>query len=142
MTRRHRRGRDFFANPLHREIFFLVSFASILPALIIAVALFYLIFNITADAVGIPESIVYNIIPAAKRVVLIVSLAAPLVIAVILAAVHKVTHQIVGPFDRIIRELDECLQGSKKDRILLRKNDKFWPLVNRINDLLDKLREK
>ena len=132
--------KKFFANKLHKNILLLVFLSSILPALMVAVCLYYLIFNIIAQQIIFPESIAYNIIPAAKIVATIILIATPLAILVILFMAYKITHRIVGPFNRILKELDECLDGKKRDHIALRKNDKFQPLVDRINKLLDQVR--
>lgn len=139
MKKKNRRKR-FLANKLHKDMFYLIFFAALIPAVIVTVLLYYLIFNITADQFGIPEVIAYNIIPAARRVIIILLYAAPLSIFVILMFAYKMTHKIVGPFDRIVRELDECAKGKKKDRIVIRESDKFSPLVKSINKLLDKIK--
>ena len=130
--------KKFFANKLHKEIFFVVFFASILPATIVTVLLYYLIFGIVANQLGIPEAIAYNIIPAARKVTTILAVAVPVSILIILISALKISHRIVGPFDRITRELDENLKGKRKGHIILRKKDKFRPLVDRINKLLIK----
>ncbi|MFC1666566.1 hypothetical protein ACFL0P_01660 [Candidatus Omnitrophota bacterium] len=134
------RRKKVFANKMHREIFLLVFLASLLPALIVTVCLYYLIFNITAQQFGIPEAIAYNIIPAARKVILILWLVAPISILTILIFAYKISHRIIGPFDRIVRELDECIDGKKQGHVAIRKADKFRPLVDRINKLLDRLR--
>ncbi|MCM8779591.1 MAG: hypothetical protein NC914_00335 [Candidatus Omnitrophica bacterium] len=127
-----------FANKLHRQIFILVSVAALLPAVIASIGLYYLIFGITANEVAIPESIAYNIIPAAKKAAVVILLVTPLAIGVILFFAWKISHAIIGPFDRIVRELDERIEGKIIGHILIRKSDKFWPLVEKINKLLDK----
>ena len=126
---------------MHRELFLLVLFAALLPAIITGVSLYYLIFNITADQLGIPEAIASSIIPAAQQVISITAIATPILVLIILILAHKITHKVVGPFDRVIRELDECIEGSKQGHIILRKGDKFLPLVERINALLNKLKK-
>jgi hypothetical protein len=115
--------------------------ASLIPALAAMAALYYLIFYITADQIAIPESIAYNLIPAAKRVIAILLFAVPISIAVIMMLAYKITHKVVGPFDRILRELDECIEGKKEPPILVRKGDKFQPLADRINRLLDRVKK-
>lgn len=125
---------------MHRELFLIVFFAAVLPAGIVTVLLYYLIFGITADEIAIPEAIAYNIIPAARRVVGILLFAVPLSILILLILAHKLTHKIIGPFERIIKELDESIKGKKEDRIVIRKTDKFSPLVDKINKLLDRLK--
>lgn len=132
------RRKNFFANKLHRNIFLLVFLAALLPAIIVAVSLYFLIFGITANEFGIPEAIAYNIIPAAQKVAFILLFAAPISILIVLIFAYKMTHAIVGPFDRIVNELDQCLEGKKQGYLTLRKKDKFWPLISRINKLMDK----
>ncbi len=139
MNKKNKRRR-FFANKMHKDIFTLVFFAALLPALIVMVCLYYLIFNITAEQIAIPEAIAYNLIPAAKRVILILLFLTPISILTILILTKKITHKIIGPFDRIVRELDECIKGKRRGHLIIRKGDKFKPLVDRINKLLDRLR--
>ncbi|HOW36455.1 MAG TPA: hypothetical protein PL155_08600 [Candidatus Omnitrophota bacterium] len=138
MNKKNRRGGKAFANTLHREIFFLISLTAVVPAAVTAFALFYLIFSITAEQMGIPEAIGYNLIPAAQRTVGVLLVAVPICVAVLLFIAHRITHRIVGPFDRIVRELSEIAQGTRKGHIFLRKGDKFQPLVDKINNLIDK----
>jgi hypothetical protein len=139
MSKTNKRRR-FFANKMHKDIFTLVFFAALLPAAIVMVCLYYLIFNITAEQIAIPEAIAYNLIPAAKRVILILLFLTPISILTILILTKKITHKIIGPFDRIVRELDESIKGKRQGHLIIRKGDKFRPLVDRINNLLDRLR--
>lgn len=135
------RRRKFFANPTHRQTFMLVLAAALIPATIVTICLYYLIFGITSAEVGFPEAIAYNIIPAAKRVTAILLLTAPLVIAIILIFAYKITHRIVGPFDRIVYELDAHIKDRRKGgHIRIRKSDKFHELVEKINHLLDRIK--
>ncbi|UCC95296.1 MAG: hypothetical protein JSW40_00685 [Candidatus Omnitrophota bacterium] len=133
------RRRRMFANKLHKQTLSLVFCVALIPTLICTVCLFYLIFGITAMQIGIPEAIAYNVIPAARQVTVIILIALPIAVTVIFFFVRKITHTIVGPFDRIVRELDEIIQGTRKGPIVVRKNDKFLPLVERVNVLLERL---
>ena len=117
-------------------MFLLIFLSSFIPALITAVALFYLIFNITAQEVGFPEAIMSTLMPAAERVVMILALTLPAVFIILLVFAYHITHRMVGPFDRIIRELEETVKGQRKGPIKLRREDTFGPLVHLINKLL------
>ena len=92
-----------------------------------------------AEQMLFPEAIAYNIIPAAKKVALMMLALAPFSIIIILSMAYKITHRIVGPYERIVRELDEHLENKRGGHIILRKNDKFLSLVERINKLLDRI---
>ena len=132
----------FLANKLHREIFVIFLCAAIIPTLITTVLLFYLIFYIVAQQFVFPEAIAYNIIPAAQQVMTILLILTPISILIILKIANTITSRIIGPFDRIVSELDQCIKGEKRDNIVIRDKDKFLPLVDKINILLDKLRVK
>jgi len=136
--KKNNRRRNFFANKIHKDIFIIVSLASIIPATITTIAMYYLVFNITAAQIGIPEAIAYNLIPAAQKVLIILLISTPICIGILLNIAYKISHKAVGPFDRIIRELDARIKGTQKGPITVRKGDKFQPLVNKINKLLTK----
>ena len=138
MNRKNRR-KITFANKLHKQIFLTVFLTALLSAVLVSVCLYYLIFGVTAEQLGFPEAIAYHIIPASQKVTVILLLAAPASILIMMFFAYKISHRIVGPFDRIVRELDECIKGNKKDHIPIRESDKFRPLVDRINSLLDRL---
>ncbi|MFQ5681214.1 MAG: hypothetical protein ACE5GG_04100 [Candidatus Omnitrophota bacterium] len=135
MPKINNRRRRFFSNSLQRELFFLVLAAAIIPAVIVGIGLYYLIFNIIAGEFMLPEIIAYNIIPAAKKVAFVLIVLAPLSILIISVIAHRASYRMVGPFDRILREMDEYIQGRRKSPIILRKKDKFQPLVERINKI-------
>jgi len=137
---KNNKRRRFYANKMHKDIFTIIFIAAVVPATIVAVCLYYLIFYITAEQIAIPEAIAYSLIPAAKKVIKIVMFAAPISVLIILMSARSITHKIIGPFDRIVRELDECVKGKKQGLLTLRKGDRFQPLVDRINKLLDRLR--
>ena len=131
-----------FANQVQKDVLLLVAIASLVPTMLVTVLLYYLIFGITANEAGMPETIAYTIVPAAQKVLNVLVVATPLVIAVILFIAFKVTHRILGPFDRIVREVGKRAAGTAHGRIALRKDDKFWPLVENINKLIEKAEKK
>ena len=133
---KNNRRQQLFANKLHRDTFVMILLSSVLPLFLVTLALYYLVFQITAEEVAIPEVITYTLIPAARKVIIILLLATPAIIIALMVIAHRLTHSLVGPFDRIVRELDDRLNNNKREPIVLRKKDKFLPLVERINKLL------
>lgn len=139
MNNQTSRGKQLFANQMHAELFLVVFFAAVIPALVATIAVFYLIFNITAEQIGIPEAIAANIFPAAYRVIEILIIAIPASILLVLFLAHRITHRIIGPFDRVVREIDATASGARRGAISLRKGDKFAPLVDAVNRLIAKI---
>ena len=131
--------RKFFANKLHRETFLLFLVAALLPTCIAIVCLYYLIFGVTANEMGVPEAIASNLFPAAQKVLIILFVSIPVVVLALLIFAYRMSHAMLGPFDRIIKEIDDRIKGKKTGDITIRRKDKFRPLVDKINRLLHKI---
>ena len=140
MSELNNKRKSFFANQFHREIFRIVFWATFIPMMVSIALVLYMVLSVLANEMVFPEAIAYNILPAAKKTLLLLAFGAPVIIGVILAVAYKVTHKIVGPYDRILRELDHCVKGTKKDGIKIREDDRFWPLVDKINQVIAKSR--
>jgi len=54
--------------------------------------------------------------------------------------VYLLSNKIVGPCNRIVKELDQLLSGKGKKHLRVRQGDEmFRELTERINELIDKL---
>ncbi len=54
---------------------------------------------------------------------------------------YFMSNRIVGPFDRITRELDEVVEGKRKAAITTRDGDEmFDQLLKRINSVIERLK--
>ena len=61
-----------------------------------------------------------------------------MLIFIILWVYYK-TNKIIGPHERIIRELDETIAGKRKGSLTVREgDDMFGELVERINTIIEK----
>lgn len=134
--------RSYFciANRFQRKILTLVFFSTVVPMIISVVCLYYLIFNVIAGELGIPEAIGYTLIPAARKTALIAIAGFLISVSLIWMWALRVSHKLAGPLERLCRDLDERLSGKKKGYIYFRKSDYLGIVVGRINSLLDKIR--
>lgn len=133
------RRRFFICNRFQKKILLLVFFSVVIPVAITTACLYYLIFNVLANELVFPEVIAYNLIPAAKKVMLIVLICVPFSLLISFWWAYHVSHKFAGPLCRLYRELDERVEGKTKAHIRLRKGDYLWELVDKINALVDKL---
>ena len=64
------------------------------------------------------------------------------VIAMLLFVIYwslYITHKLVGPYERVLKELDEVIEGKKHSPIIARKGDElFQEILKRINALIVK----
>lgn len=128
------------ANRFQRKILTLVFFSTIVPMIISVVCLYYLIFNVIAGEMGIPEAIGYTLIPAARKTALIAIIGFGISVCLIWMWALRVSHKLSGPLERLCGELDERIAGKKKGYIYFRKSDYLGILAGRINSLLDKIK--
>lgn len=71
----------------------------IAPLLFIGGCMYYLIFTIMAEQLGIPESIAYNLFPVIKKINLILLVGLPPIFAILLAWGIALSHRFVGPMN-------------------------------------------
>lgn len=115
----------------------------IVPLVFVGGCLYYLIFTVMAEQIGIPEYIAYNMFPVIKKInfILLVGLP-PIFLALIIWGII-LSHRFAGPLERLESDLKKILETSDhKKRIKLRKNDDVKPIADEINKILDKLERK
>jgi hypothetical protein len=130
------RKRKFLGTSVQNKTLILVFLAAVVPMAIVAACLYYLIFNMLAWQLGIPESIAYNLLPVAKRVNMILFASLPVVLITIWFIALELSHRIAGPVYRIEKELDDIIEGKKKRLIMLREKDELKGLADKINRLI------
>jgi sensor histidine kinase YesM len=75
-----------------------------------------------------------------KIIILIGCVLFSLTLFFITLAMYFVSNKIVGPYDRIIGELDKVLKGEFKGPLNVRKGDRlFKGLLDRINALIERI---
>lgn len=137
MESNKRKGK-YLGTIFQNKLLFLVFASAVIPAAIIALCMYYLIFNMMAWQLVIPESIAYNLVPVLRKANIIIIISIPIVLALIWTAALILSHRIAGPLFRIEKELDERIAGIKQGPIKLRKKDELRPLVNKLNLILNK----
>lgn len=65
-----------------------------------------------------------------------------LIILLIFVAGTVITHRIAGPLYHIEKKLDKALRGEEFELIHLRKGDELQELADKLNTLLQKLKER
>ena len=77
------------------------------------------------DATQFREAIPYMLVGIALMLICIISWS------------YYISNQIVGPHNRIVKELDEVIEGNRTTPLTVRKDDKmFTELLERINKII------
>lgn len=135
---KNKRKKIYLGTTIQNKMLFLVFASAIIPATIIGLCMYYLIFSMFAWQMVIPEAVAYNLIPIVRKVNTVILVALPIILLVIWTIALELSHRIAGPVYRIEKELDERISGAKSGPIILRKKDELKILVEKINKLLGK----
>ncbi|MFC1807720.1 hypothetical protein ACFL0T_05055 [Candidatus Omnitrophota bacterium] len=136
MSQNNKRRAKIINSALQRKLLLLVFFAAVIPASIVTICLYYVIFNMLARQLGIPEAIAYNLLPVARKVNMIIIVSLPISLIVIWFIALELSHRIAGPIYRLEKELDDRIEGKKSGPVNLRAKDELKSLVEKINRLL------
>ncbi len=138
------RRKKIFANKHVQLKYLLLLIVSMVVPLLFAIGcLYYLIFTLVAEQLGIPESIAYNLFPVVKKINAILTIGLPPLFLLLIWWGTVLSHRFAGPLQRIEKELHKITHsGDYSHRIRLRKNDDVKPIADAINKLLDSVHRK
>lgn len=115
----------------------------VIPALFVGGCLYYLMFTIIAEQLGIPESIAYNLFPVIKKINAILLLGIPPIFLLLVAWGVLLSHRFAGPAERLEKEIEKMAKsGDYSRRLRVRKRDDMKPMADAINGLLDKIEKE
>ncbi len=121
----------------------LLMISMLVPLLFVGGCLYYLIFTIMAEQLGIPEYIAYNLLPVVRKINIMLLIGVPPLFLLLIAWGMIVSHRFAGPLERLEKELKRILEhGDYKSRVKLRKNDDIRTIADEINKLIDKVEGK
>ncbi len=138
------RRKKIFANKhVQLKYLLLLIISMVVPLLFAIGCLYYLIFTLVAEQLGIPESIAYNLFPVVKKINAILTIGLPPLFLLLIWWGTILSHRFAGPLQRIEKELHKITHsGDYSHRIRLRKNDDVKPIADAINKLLDSVHRK
>ena len=121
----------------------LLMVSMLIPMIFVGACMYYLIFTLAAEQIGIPEYIAYTLFPVVNKINIMLLIGVPPLLAILVVWGIVLSHRFAGPLERLEGELKRI---SEKDdyrrRIMLRKSDNVRPIADAINKLLDKLEGK
>lgn len=137
------RTRFFTGSPVQIKYLALLMVSMLVPMVFVGGCLYYLIFNILAEQLGIPEYIAYNLIPAIHKINLILMIGVPPIVLILFTWGIILSHRFVGPIERLKAEIDKISEGGDYNkRVHLRKYDDVKPVADSVNRLLDRIEGK
>lgn len=121
----------------------LLMVSIIVPLVFATACLYYLIFKIMAEQIGIPEYIAINLFPVIHKINMILLIGVPPLFFILILWGAVLSHRFAGPIERLEKELKRlAAHKDYKSRIRVRKGDDIKPVADAINELLDSVERK
>lgn len=137
------RTKYFTGSHIQVKYLSLLLISMTVPLVVVGCCIYYLIFTLVAEQIGIPEYIAHTLFPVIKRINVMLLMALPPLFLMLIAWGVALSHSFAGPLERLERELKAVSKDHHyKHRIILRKNDDIKPVADAINKLLEKLEER
>jgi signal transduction histidine kinase len=115
----------------------------IVPLVFSTACLYYLIFKIMAEQLGIPEYIALNLFPVIQKINMILLMGVPPLFVIVILWGVVLSHRFAGPIERLEREFKRIAHHRDyKIRIHVRKGDDIRPLADAINEMLDSIEKR
>lgn len=112
----------------------------VVPLILLLMGLYYLMYYSVFSEMLIPEAIVATLLPAMKRVNIVLLVALPVTLWFVTRKALIYSNRIVGPIPRLEKEIDRALKGDDAHiRLKVRDKDELRSFINKVNLLLEKL---
>ena len=132
----------FNRTTLQFKYMLLVVIAMIVPTILVGSFLYYFIFTMTAEQMGIPEVIAINLIPVLEKINFMLVLGLfPMFILIYLWGL-MLSNRFCGPLRRVEADLDKILEGDLSVRFKVREKDDIKSIVDKLNTVLDRVQHK
>ncbi|MDD5136378.1 MAG: hypothetical protein PHN63_03410 [Candidatus Omnitrophica bacterium] len=121
----------------------LLMISIIVPLVFSIACLYYLVFKIMAEQLGIPEYIALNLFPVIHKINMILLVGMPPLFLILILWGIVLSHRFPGPIERLQRELKKIAHSRDYSiRLRVRKGDDIKPIADGINELLDSIEKK
>jgi len=138
MAHHNKRTKKFLGTALQNKLLLVLFLCAVIPMAIAVLSLYYLVFNLLAWQIGIPEEISNNLVPVVQKINIIILVALPIVLFIMWLVALEISHRIAGPLLRLERDLDDHISGKSHGQIKLRPKDELKILTDKINKLICK----
>lgn len=121
---------------------FMLVLAMLVPTVIIGGCLYYFIFTVMAEQIGLPDVIARDLLPVVYRINYMLMISLPLFFIAMIAGAIFLSYRFVAPLERLEEDLQSIDEGDYSVRLAIDKDHDLAPIAGIINDLVDKLDSK
>lgn len=121
---------------------FMLIISMVVPTVIIGGCLYYFIFKVMAEQIGLPDVIARDLLPVVYRINYMLMISLPLFFIVMITWAVILSYKFVAPLERLEEDIKNIDDGDYSVRLQVDKDHDLAPIAAVINDLVDKLEKK
>lgn len=114
----------------------------VVPTVIIGGCLYYFIFTVMAEQIGLPDVIARDLLPVVYRINYMLMITLPLFFIGMITWAVILSYKFVAPLERLEEDIKSIDDGDYSVRLQVDKDHDLAPIAAVINDLVDKLEKK
>ncbi len=124
---------------LQSRYMFILILSMVIPTVFVGGCLYYLIMQVMAEQIALPDVIARDLMPVIERINFILAVGLPVVFVVLLTWAIALSYRFVAPLERLEEDIKRIDEGDYSVRLQIREDHDLSPIAGVINDLVDQL---
>ncbi|MFC1548864.1 HAMP domain-containing protein [Candidatus Omnitrophota bacterium] len=121
---------------------FILILSMVIPTVFVGGCLYYLILQVMAEQIALPDVIARDLMPVIERINFILAVGLPVVFVLLLTWAVVLSYRFVAPLERLEEDIKRIDEGDYSVRLQIREDHDLSPIAGVINDLVDQLDRK
>ena len=121
---------------------FILILSMVIPTVFVGGCLYYLILQVMAEQIALPDVIARDLMPVIERINFILAVGLPVVFVLLLTWAIVLSYRFVAPLERLEEDIKRIDEGDYSVRLQIREDHDLSPIAGVINDLVDQLDRK
>ena len=114
----------------------------IIPTVFVGGCLYYFIFTVMAEQIGLPDVVARDLVPVIQRINVVLAVGLPAVFLVLLTWAVILSYRFVAPLERLEEDIQRIDEGDYSVRLQINEDHDLSPIAGVINDLVEQLERK
>lgn len=125
----------------HRYLLILVL-SLIIPTVFVGGCLYYLIFQVMAEQMALPDVIARDLMPVIQQINFVLIIGLPIVFVFMITWATILSFKFLGPLERLEEDLKMIDEGDYSVRLEVSHDHDLAPIAGVINDLVHQLEQE
>jgi signal transduction histidine kinase len=113
-----------------------------IPTLFVGGCLYYFIFTVMAQHIGLPDVIARDLAPVVEKINIFLAIGLPVVFLILLSWAVVLSYKFLEPLETLEEDIKKIVQGDYSVRVQINQDHDLSPIADVINHLVEQLQRK